>query len=454
MTKVWKPHSKQEMALTSDVRELFYGGARGGGKTDAGIIFMVNEPLGHLPQPYQVPEYRGLVLRKNEVDLKDWLDRAERAFASFGFTHKNREFVAQSGAVIRYGHLKDEKAYEKYQGQEYQRILGEELTQIPAERRLDMVLSSLRTSSQYLVPRFMGTANPGGLGHNWVKRRYIDPVLPCEINKIVQQVNILGKMQDIEITRRYIPATIDDNPSLHSDAGYIAFLESLPPDLYEQWRKGNWDINEVKGAFFTQEIAQAQIENRITFVPVIPTLPIYTAWDIGLNDQMVCIFFQLEGNRINIIDCYDDNNKGFQFYCDMLTEKKLKIEVCLLPHDGTKRASSNLDSFADVLNRNGHKTLIVSRTRDKIATINSLRAIFSRLWINDSIADSKEQNALSALDSYRRKFIEERGVYADEPVHDWASHFVDAFLTLSDGLLEHKLDVPADEASYAEWVNS
>lgn len=157
------PQSKQIEALETYEFETLYGGARGGGKTFAGILWLIK------PDLIQNPKYRALVIRKNSDDLKDWIDRAREIYSSVNlgcnFAGNPPEIRFPSGALIRLGHLKDDNAYTKYQGHEYQRILIEELTQIPEEKNYIQLISSCRTTVKGIDARVFATANPGGAGH-------------------------------------------------------------------------------------------------------------------------------------------------------------------------------------------------------------------------------------------------------------------------------------------------
>ncbi len=223
------------MALRTVAFELLYGGARGPGKTDGGIVWMT--------KPIRFPRYRGLVIRKNADDLRDWLDRARFMYASSGgeVIGQPAEIRFPSGAKIRTGHLKDENAYEKYQGHEYQRMLIEELTQIPSEKRYLKLISSCRSTVDGIDARVFNTSNPGGPGHGWVKGRFVSIAPPG--TKYVDPVT--GR------TRIFIPGKVTDNPTLmKKDPDYLNFLNGLPEPLRSAWRDGNWDVFE--GAYFTE----------------------------------------------------------------------------------------------------------------------------------------------------------------------------------------------------------
>jgi len=229
----WAPHpGPQTEALKSNDFEVLYGGARGGGKTDAGLAWLLYD--------YQNPKYRFLVIRRNADDLSDWLDRARTFYQPMGAEITGRPATIRfpSGAMGRVGHLKDENAYDHYQGHEYHRVLIEELTQIPRQERYLKLLSSCRSTVPGLKPQAFLTTNPGGPGHVWVKNRFVahgafkpfrDP--------------ISGR------SRVFIPAKLRDNPTLqNSDPSYESYLKSLPDQTRKAWLDGNWDVFE--GQFF------------------------------------------------------------------------------------------------------------------------------------------------------------------------------------------------------------
>lgn len=233
----WKPHPRQEEALRRIEFEILYGGARGGGKTDAGLVWLTDYISNS--------RYRALVIRKNADDLSDWVDRATRMYSLLGakIAYRPAEITFPSGATIKTGHLKDDQAYTKYQGHEYQRMLIEELTQIPDEKRYLQLLASCRSTAIGITAQVFCTTNPGGIGHGWVKERFVDPAPPN-----TPFAGVDGRK------RIYIPAKIDDNPTLlEADPHYVDFLEGLKAtdvELWKAWRLGDWDT--FAGQFFKE----------------------------------------------------------------------------------------------------------------------------------------------------------------------------------------------------------
>jgi len=231
----WRPHAgPQSWVLGArGCFETLFGGARGGGKTDAGMAWLVRGPH------FGKPDYRALVLRRNYEDLTDWMDRARRMYAGaggrvLGSGPARVEF--DNGAVFRLGHLKDKEAYTKYQGHEYQRMLIEEAGQIPDEARYELLLGSCRSTIPGVPAEVLLTANPGGVGHRWLKERFGCGKGDARRPKVAY-AGADGRL------RMYVPALVTDNPTLMArNPEYVRWLESLPEPFRSAWRYGDWDI--------------------------------------------------------------------------------------------------------------------------------------------------------------------------------------------------------------------
>ena len=324
--QIWSPNSPpQKLAIQSTCFETLYGGARGGGKTDAGIVW-IGKPTDH-------PLYRGLVIRKNAEDLNDWVDRAGRMFAYYGgvVTGQPKMITFPSGALIRTGHLKDDQAYTKYQGHEYQRELIEELTQIPTEKRYLELISSCRSTVPGIDPRVFSSTNPGGVGHGWVKKRFVDVIVP---NKVYTDPTT-------NRTRIFIPAKVDDNVDLmRSDPGYVKFLDGLKDadeQLWKAWRMGSWDvfIGQVFGEFIYQtHVLPAPKQSLDGAKRVI-------CFDWGYNDPGCAIWLTIcPENQYGVRrlyaerEIYQNGKTPEEWADDINTITQLQaVEFIVLPHD-------------------------------------------------------------------------------------------------------------------------
>lgn len=422
----WASSPTQEKALVRSEFEILYGGARGGGKTDAGLAWLLYD-VGN-------PLLRALVIRKNSDDLKDWVDRATRMYARCGaiVTGTPATIKFPSGAVIRTGHLKDDNAYTKYQGHEYQRMLIEELTQIPREQNYLMLISSCRSTVPGLQAQVFSTTNPGGAGHDWVKRRFIDVADP--VTPFVDSISGRGRI--------FIPARVDDNPYLmQNDPSYVKFLDALPPGLKEAWRDGSWEEVDVEGAYFIKLLRTIEVAGQITRIPLETALPVDTYWDLGKNDQNAIWFSQTFGREARFIDYYEDNDKGLKEYLLVLKEKEkkygYKYGVFYFPHDmgvseyTAGQGVTRLDTFKRYAEElwgrrfvEGVDYKLVPRVLTLSDAIDAVRLAIPYCWFDKE----KCHEGIRSLKNYKREWDEKNGKYKDYPDHDWASHGTSAFM--------------------------
>lgn len=229
------PHPPQEAFLWLDVEEAFYGGAAGGGKSDALLMAAL--------QYVHVPGYAALLLRKTHADLalpgaimdrsKAWL--APIAGARWNDNEKQWRFP--SGASLTFGYMQTSKDRYRYQGAEFQFVGFDELTQFE-EIDYTYLLSRLRRPEAgplATVPiRMRGAANPGGVGHGWVKRRFLDRLpFPDDPQDTPERCK----------ARVFVPAKLSDNPSVDQVA-YRAALSGLDPQTRAQLLEGDWNARE------------------------------------------------------------------------------------------------------------------------------------------------------------------------------------------------------------------
>ena len=232
----------QEDFLAASETDVLYGGAAGGGKSYAMLV----DPLRYAHRP----AHRGLIIRRSMPELRELIDKSRelypKAFPGCKYKEVEKLWNFPSGAKIEFGFLVRDADVYRYQGQAYSWIGFDEITHLPTEFAWNYLASRLRTTDSEIVPYMRCTANPGGIGATWVKKRYIDPCLPNESFEGADG-----------LTRKFIPARLQDNPFLAHDGRYEKMLQALPPTQRQQLLDGNWDVAE--GAAFTEFVPQLHV---------------------------------------------------------------------------------------------------------------------------------------------------------------------------------------------------
>jgi Terminase large subunit, T4likevirus-type, N-terminal len=241
---VWEPQLGPQTALLScPVFEVFFGGARGGGKTDG----MLGEWVSH--QDLHGEEASGLMVRRTLRDIEDTIKRSHKIYAPLGavYSVQNKLWRFPNGAEIKFRYLDNDADADHYQGHSYTRVYVEELGQFPSPTPVMKLMGTLRSGSS--VPcGFRATGNPGGAGHAWVKERYIDPA-PRGYQILSTEFKNPFTGMLLRKERVFIPSRLPDNKFLGDD--YIATLQLAGSEkLVRAWLLGDWEI--VEGAFFEE----------------------------------------------------------------------------------------------------------------------------------------------------------------------------------------------------------
>ena len=244
----------QTSFLAATEQEVLYGGAAGGGKSYA----MVADPVRYLGNP----NARMLLVRRSTEELRELISVSKqlypKAIPGIKFMERDKTWVAPSGATLWMSYLDRDDDVMRYQGQAFNWIGFDELTQWPSPYAWNYMRSRLRSTRASGLPLYMrATSNPGGPGHQWVKRTFIDPQTPNkpfpatdENGNVVTWPKGHSREGESLFKRKFIPATLFDNPYLSDDGLYEANLLSLPEHQRRQLLEGDWDINE--GAAFPE----------------------------------------------------------------------------------------------------------------------------------------------------------------------------------------------------------
>ena len=227
---IFKPNDgPQTSFLASAEREVFYGGARGGGKSYAMLV----DPLRYCHKA----QHRALLIRRSMPELRDMITHSQRLYSR---AFKGAKWRFPSGARIEFGYAENMTDVLRYQGQSYTWIGVDELPQYPTPDVYNFLRSSLRSVDPE-IPVFMrATGNPGNIGSQWVKEMFVDPSEP---NKAFN-VSIDTPTGVRKISRRFIPAKLQDNPYLMQTDDYYIMLASLPEVQRKQFLEGDWSAFE------------------------------------------------------------------------------------------------------------------------------------------------------------------------------------------------------------------
>ena len=240
--------------LASSEREVLYGGAAGGGKSFA----MLADPLRGLNDH----NFSGLLVRHTTEELRELIQKSQelypKAIPGIKWSERKSQWTSPRGGRLWMSYLDRDLDVMRYQGQAFNWIGFDELTQWPTPYAWDYMRSRLRSVDPQLGLYMRGTTNPGGAGHVWVKKTFIDPAPPnkafwatnIETGKTIEFPKGHSKEGQPLFKRRFIPARLFDNPYLSDTGDYEAMLLSLPEQQRKQLLDGDWDVAE--GAAFPE----------------------------------------------------------------------------------------------------------------------------------------------------------------------------------------------------------
>lgn len=243
---IWQPQEGPQKALIEcPIFEIFYGGARGGGKTEASI----GDWLQHSAEwGYKA---NGVFFRREERQLDEVIARTEVLFGRLGarFNRQKSTWTMPGGGRLKFRYLDQDKDAEAYQGHSYTRIYVEEATNFPSFAPIKKLFAAVRSAEGVPVGLRL-TGNPGGPGHHWVFHRYIAPAPQGYV--ILEDIIEVDGYQPMSLQRVFIPSKLMDNQLLmkHNPSYAANLASSGPPALVRAWLLGDW--NSPVGAYFTE----------------------------------------------------------------------------------------------------------------------------------------------------------------------------------------------------------
>lgn len=276
---VWNPgdaNEKQKLFYMARNTYVAYGGAKGGGKTHAVRIKAVGGAISN-------PGIRILIMRRTYPELEENHIRpivgmvTPLHIASYNATTHLMTF--QNGSTIKFGHWSGDASEDEYNGLEYDWIFIDEATQF-SERSVNFLGGCLRGVNDF-PKRMYFTCNPGGVGHRWVKRLFIDRNFKLNSDNPEENENPDDYL--------FIPATVDDNYHLkESSPGYVRMLANMPEDKRRAYRYGDWDA--IGGNYFP-EFTEATHVIKPFSIP--EHWQRYRSFDYGL-DMFACYWWAVD----------------------------------------------------------------------------------------------------------------------------------------------------------------
>lgn len=243
---LWEPQPGPQTALVQcPIFEVFFGGARGGGKTEASI----GDWLQHSAEYGAAAN--GVFFRREQQQLDEVIARTRVLFEPLGakFNAQKSTWTMPGGGRLKFRYLDRDADAEAYQGHSYTRVYVEEATNFPSFAPIKKLFGTLRSAVG--VPCGIRlTGNPGGPGHSWVRDRYIKPA-PAGYTILEETIEVDG-FAPMTKQRVFIPSRLKDNRLLmENDPAYVANLAtSGSAALVRAWLLGDWDV--PVGAYFTQ----------------------------------------------------------------------------------------------------------------------------------------------------------------------------------------------------------
>lgn len=334
--------------LSSNLSEVLYGGAAGGGKSYA----MLADPMRF----FDNPNFVGLLLRRTNDELRElkWesMKIYKKIWPTAVWKEKDSMWVLPSGAKLWMTYLERDEDVMRYVGQAFCWIGVDELTQYATPFAWTFLKSRLRSADPYLQKhlRMRATTNPGGPGHHWVKKMFIDPAPPGksfwatdlesgEVMKYPNNYHDKSKAGKPLFKRLFIPAKLKDNPYLYEEGSYEQGLLGLPEDQRRKLLDGDWSVME--GAAFAEFNPKYHV---CTPFDIPETWRRFRSADYGYSSPSAVLWFAIDPNYETLYVYRELYKKG-------LTGQALAEEVLSLERD-EKISYGILDS--SVWHQRGH----------------------------------------------------------------------------------------------------
>jgi hypothetical protein len=386
---------KQRQFCNSNVRFPGFVGCWGSGKTMCGIIrgLLLSETY---------PNNLGLIVRKRFTDLRDSTLKDFERYTGLNVKKDDKEVKLKNGSVIMFRHGEELSGLQNVNLGWY---MMEQAEEFETAEQFDMLRGRLRRQEAGIR---QGLVIANQAGHNWVWKRFKKAIDP----------DYSLTEADINDCRAYLPAdTLRDWEKLKT--------ENIRK--YNRYVMNSWEDYDLEGAYYANLMSDALKSGRIQSVPYDVYAPVYTFWDLGYGDTTVIWFVQFIGKEIHLIDYYENNGEALSHYVNVVNKKEYRYGTHYAPHDVDSKQLQTGKSLKEIALMLGLRFYTIER--HSIETrIEAVRSILSKCWFSNPACEA----GIDAMNAYKKKKNEtlstdDRPVFSDTPLHDWASNGADAF---------------------------
>lgn len=343
----YTPNEKQKLFHASDAGECVYGGAKGGGKSCALVCECLAYCLEH-------PGCSAYLFRETYDNLetnliKEWKEKVPPQL--YTYTDSKHIATLKNGSTVHFRHIANDVDAEHYQGRSIEWIGVDELTK-HSEKAIQILLSCMRSAKGYET-RFRATCNPGGKGHVWVKKRYVDATQHGRVTYVDETSG--NKVQ-------FIPATVYDNTILmRNDPAYVRRLENLPEAEKQAFLYGSWDI--FQGVFFDEWDYETHTCEPF---PIPKEWRVYRTIDYGL-DCFACLWVAVDDcSNVYVFRELAESDLPISTAAEKAIDMTIEDVCCTLaPPDLWGRSQETGRSRAELFRENG--LMFTKSNNDRLA---------------------------------------------------------------------------------------